>query len=195
MPGTTVGKQLNSGFPGTYSRNGDCIINSRPVLSTDSAGPKFGAAVVLNQDSTGGTVSDAAVSVANGHTPVMTQGAPYAFVGFAVREVLTLLTSTFVASPQLPAIQAYVPGQPCDVLERGAISVVVKDPAAAGYISGGKVYLRTALNGAIPSAVVGDLETAADGGNTIQLTNVFLGPGPVDANSVTEVTVLSRNTP
>src|SRR6266700_6437399 len=152
MPGATVGKQMNSGFPGTYSRNGDCIINSRPVLSTDSAGPKFGAAVVLNQDATGGTFSDAAVSMANGHTPVMTQGSNYAFVGFAVREVMTLLASTFVAQPQLPAIQAYAPGQPCDVLERGSISVVVKDPQAAGYLSGAKVYLRTVLNGAYPSA-------------------------------------------
>jgi hypothetical protein len=195
MPGTTIGTQMNQGFPGTYSRNGDCVITSRLVKSTDSAGPKFGAAVVLNQDATGGTYSDAAVSKANGNSPVMTQGANFAFVGFAVREVFTMLPTTFVAQPQLPAIQAYTPGQPCDVLERGAMSVVVKDPQAAGYVAGGSVFLRTVLNGAFPSAAVGDLETAADGGKTIALTNVYLTTGVVDANSVTEVTVLSRNTP
>jgi hypothetical protein len=195
MPGAVIGTQMNNGFPGSFSRNGDCIITSRIVKATDSAGPKFGAAVVLNQDATGGTYSDAAVSKANGNTPVMTQGANFSFVGFAVREVFTLLTSTFVATPQLPAVQAYAPGQPCDVLERGSIAVVVKDPQAAGYVAGGKVYLRTVVNGAFPSAAVGDLETAADGGNTIQLTNVFLQTGLADANSVVEVTVLARNTP
>src|SRR6185437_8925582 len=117
MPGTVVGTQMNNGFPGTFSRNGDCVVKEYPVLSTDSAGPKFGAAVVLNQDSTGGTISDAAVSMANGHTPVMTQGANYAFVGFAVREVFTLLATNFIGAPKTPAIQAYAPGQPCDVLE------------------------------------------------------------------------------
>jgi len=186
---------MNNGFPGSFSRNGDSIVNSRQVKASDSAGPAFGAAVVLNPDSTGGTFSDAAVSVANGTNPTMSQGVAGSFVGFAVREVFTLLATNFIGAPQLPAIQTYAPGQPCDVLERGACVTVVKDPQAAGYKSGQKVYLRIALNGAFPSAKVGDLETAADGVNTIQLTNVFMTTGVVDANSVLEVTVLSRNTP
>jgi hypothetical protein len=195
MPGTVIGTSMNNGYPGTFARNGDCVVKSYLVLSTDSAGPAFGAAVVLNQDSTGGTISDAAVAKAAGHTPVMTQGANFAFVGFAIREVFTLLPTSFAAQPQVPAIQAYAPGQPCDVLERGSIVVIVKDPQAAGYKAGQSVFLRTVLNGAFPSAKVGDLETAADGGNTVQLTNVYMSTGVADANSVVEVTVLNRNTP
>lgn len=186
---------MNQGFPGTYSRNGSNITRAYQVLSTDSAGPAFGRAVVLNPSNTGGTVSDAAVSVANGHVPVMTQGANYQFVGIAVREVLTQLATTYPAAPTLPAVQTYAPGQMCDVLEWGAISVIVKDQQSIGFAAGAKVYLRTVLNGTYPTALVGDFETAADGGNTIQLTNVFLSTGVVDANNVTEVTLLSRNAP
>lgn len=195
MPGTVIGTQMNQGYPGTYSRNGDCVIKNYLVLSTDSAGPAFGKAVVLNQNATGGAVSDAAVSMANGHTPVMTQGANYCFVGIAVREVMTQVASYVSAQPLTPLIQSYAPGQMCDVLERGAISVVLKDPQAVGYVAGGKVYLRTVLNGTYPSAAVGDLETAADGSNTIQITNAFISTGVVDANSVTEIVLLNRNTP
>lgn len=194
MPGQAIGTSMNLGFPGTFARNGDCIIKTYLVKSTDSAGPAFGAAVVLNPDGTGGTISDAAVSMGNSHTPVMTQGAAYAFVGFAVREVLTL-ASFAVAQPITPALQTYAPGQPCDVIERGNVSVVVKDPQSAGYVAGGKVFLRTVVNGTYPSAAVGDLETAADSGKTLELTNCFLATGLVDANSVAEVCLVTRNTP
>jgi hypothetical protein len=51
------------------------------------------------------------------------------------------------------------------------------------------------VNGAFPSAAVGDLETAADAGKTVEMTNMFLTNGVVDANSVTSITLISRNTP
>lgn len=195
MPGTVIGKTMNNGYPGTYSRNGDCVIEARQINTTDASGPAFGNAVCLVQNATGGFFADAAVLVGQSHTPVMTQGANYCFAGFAVREVLTQVATYTPAQPLTPLIQSYTPGQQCDVLVRGTITVVVKDPQAAGYTAGGKVYLRTVLNGAFPSAKVGDLETAADGGNTIQLTNVFMTTGNVDSNSVLEVTVITRNIP
>lgn len=192
MPGAVVGTQMNQGFPGTYSQNGDCVIRPWTILSTDSAGPAFGKVVVMNFD-TAGTASDAAVSVGKAVNPTMSQGAAGAVIGIAVREVLTQIATYNPAQPLTPLIQTYSPGSSCDVLERGAVTVIVKDPQAAGYKQGQKVYLRIALNGGFPSAAVGDLETAADGVNTIQLTNMFLTNGVVDSNSVTSITVLSRN--
>ena len=195
MPGVAIGKSMLSGFPGTYARNGDCVISKYQVPSTDSSGPAFGAACVLNQSATGGTISDAAVAEAAGHTPVMTQGANYCFVGFAVREVKTLLPTTFQAQPQLPAIQKYAPGDIADVIERGSVSLVVKDPQGAGWLTGASIWLRLTVNGTYPSAAVGDLETADDSGHMLKLTNCFIGQGPADANDVVEVVLLSRNTP
>lgn len=196
MPGAVIGTSLNFGFPGTFSRNGDCVITPRQVKSTDSAGPKFGAAVVLIQDALNGKWSDAAVFIAAAGTVVMTQGTNGAFAGFAVREVKTL-TSFNTSQPITPLLQGYAPGDIADVLERGSISIVLKNPQATvnGYVAGGKVYLRIALNGSFPSAAVGDLEVSADGGNTLQLTNVYQQSGLNDANNVSEVTVMSRNTP
>lgn len=192
MPGTVVSTQMNQGYPGTYSRNGDCVIKSYQVLSTDSAGPSFGNAVVLNPSSTGGTVSDAAVSIGNGHTPVMTQGTNYTFVGFAVREVLTQIAAYGSAQPLTPLIQAYSPGQMCDVLERGAITVAIQNPQSSTVNSGGNVYLRISSG---LGTVIGAIEPAADGAHTLQLTNTFFSTGVVDGNGVTEVVLLNRNTP
>lgn len=194
MPGTAIGTQMGLGYPGTYARNGDCIIEARLITPTDGVGPAFGNAVVLIQNSTGGYFSDAAAAITAGVTPVMTQGTNGCFAGFAVREVQTLV-SYAATQPITPLVQTYAPGQPCDVLLRGNISVVVKDPQAAGYVAGGKVYLRVSTNGTFPSAAVGDLEPAADGVHTIQLTNVYLATGLADANSVTEVSVITRNIP
>src|ERR1044071_2383474 len=114
MPGTVVGTSLNLGYLGTFSRNGDCVITPRQVTPTDSAGPAFGAAVVLIQNNTNGTYSDAAVAVANSVTPTMTQGTNGAFAGFAVREVRTLLSFS-VAQPLTPVVQKYAPGDIADV--------------------------------------------------------------------------------
>jgi hypothetical protein len=185
---------MNQGFPGTYAQNGDCVISKCQIRSTDSAGPAFGKVVVSNFDAAG-DFSDAAVSVAASVNPTMSQGVAGSFVGIAVREVMTQVATYSPAQPLTPLIQTYSPGLIADVIERGDVTVIVKDPQTAGYKRGQKVYLRIALNGTYPTAAVGDLETAADGGNTIQITNAFLSNGVVDGNSVTTITLLSRNTP
>lgn len=196
MPGTVIGTSLNLGYPGTFARNGDCIINARQVKSTDTVNISFGNAVVLNEDATGGTYSDAAGSMAGGVTPTMSQGvtgSTATFAGFAIREVLTMASAFSPA----PTLGAYLPGQACDVIERGNVVVRVKDPAAAGFKAGGKVFLRLVVNGA--GTAVGDIEPVADGGNTIQLTNCFWATGltSTDANGekVAEVSIITRNTP
>lgn len=195
MPGTTVGLSMGLGYPGSYSRNGDCIIEARPVLSTDATGPNFGDAVVLNQDSTGGTFSSAAVSEGNGNTPVMTQGANFAFAGVAVREVKTL--TSFVVQPGASAtLGGYAPSQLCDALVRGTVVVEIQNPQAAAIKAGGSVWLRLTAN---LGTVIGAFEPANDAGHMLQLTNCYFTTGitstDANGNTLAEITIINRNIP
>jgi hypothetical protein len=172
---------MNLGYPGTFSRNGDCIIAARLVKSTDTNNVYFGDAVFLNGDSTGGTFSDA-VQIGGSITMA-------AFAGIAVREVKS--NETFLP---VPTLGFYAPGAPCDVLERGAVIVPYHAFSAnPAPVAGGKVYLRIATNGV--GTAVGQFESAADGGNTIQLTNAFFTTGLLDANNNVEITLVGRNLP
>lgn len=182
MPGTVIGTSMNVGYPGTFSRNGDCVITPRLVKATDTNNINFGDAAFLNGDSTGGTYSGI-LQLAGAATFA-------AFAGIAAREVKS--AETFIPSPTLGF---YAPGSPCDVIERGA-GVVVNYKAFGANpapVAGGPVFLRIATNGA--GTAIGDFNSAADGGNTIALTNVKWTTGLLDANSCIEVTLLSRNTP
>lgn len=195
MPGTTVGLSMGLGYPGSYSRNGDCIIEARQVLSTDSAGPNFGDAVVLVQDSAGGTFSAVAIAKANGHSAVMTQGANYCFAGVAVREVKTL--TSFVVQPGASAtLASYAPGQIADVLVRGTVVVEIQNPSAATIVAGGSVFLRLVAG---TGTVIGAFEPVADAGNTIQVTNAYFTTGitstDANGNTLAEITIISRNIP
>jgi len=59
MPGAVISTSLANGFPGSYSRNGDCIIYARPVNVSDPYPIIFGDAVFGNSYSAlpGGTYS------------------------------------------------------------------------------------------------------------------------------------------
>src|SRR6266700_374067 len=94
MPGTTVGTSMNAGYAGQFSRNGDNITEAKLVLTTDTANIRFGDAVVLNGDATGGTFSQAIGFIAGGGTFAMTTAGAGVFAGFAVRQVKTYLTYT-----------------------------------------------------------------------------------------------------
>lgn len=172
MSGTVIGKSMNYGYPGSVSRGADAIIANRPVKSTDANAITFGAAVILNADNTyslfgaGGTFA--------------------AFAGVAVREVKQ--STSFVMTGQGQA--QYNPGDPCDVLERGSVTVTCNVGAPT---AGGPVYLRTVANGAIPAGLVGGFEAAADGTNTVQVTSAQWKTGKIDANLTAELTLLSRN--
>lgn len=177
-PGNVIGTQMNIGFPGSYSRNGDCIIANRLVQSTDASGPKFGNGVVLN---TNNTYSDIATWIAAGGTLTAA-----VFAGIAVREVQQSTTYTTQSSG------IYNPGTDCDALERGSavVNCLVGTPT-----SGGAVYMRKTLNASIPAGIVGGFEAAADGTNTVQLTNCQWTTGAKDANNVAELTILTRLAP
>lgn len=171
MPGNVVGKALNFGYAGAVSRSLDAIISNRVVKSTDPTGPSFGDPVLLNSDNTWSKA---------GATATMAL-----FAGIAVREVKQ--GTSFLSANG--AVE-YKPGEVADVIERGTVLVVcnVGTPTA-----GSAVYLRITANGAFPTGVVGGLEAAADGANTILLTNAKWKTGKLDANKIGEITLLVRN--
>ena len=106
------------------------------------------------------------------------------FAGVAVREVKQSTVYFGGGTAQ------YNPGDPCDVIQVGSVIVTcnVGTPVATG-----KVYIRIALNGAIPNGVIGGFEAAADGTNTIQITNAQWKTGLMDSNNSAELTLLTRN--
>ena len=166
MPGRAIGIKLNLGYPGSVTRSGggDPVIASRV-----SAGEiPFGAPVYLNAD-------NSVVLFGAGSTAAR-------FMGFAVR---------IVKQPQsvFETVGGYRDGELSDVLTRGAVCVAfngVGTPTA-----GGSVYVRTALNSTFPNSQIGDVEAAADGTNTVLLTNATFTTGEV-VDGVVEVTVNER---
>lgn len=169
MPGTAIGKILNLGYPGNVARGVDTIIENRFVQDTDTDNINFGDPVVLNSNNT--------------YSAFGATGTAATFSGIAVREVKQN-TDYFLSGG------FYKAGQPCDVLQRGSATIKVN---VGTPTSNGAVYVRIAANAAIPNGVVGGFEAAADGTNTVQLTNVRFKTGKLDANNVAEVTILSRN--
>lgn len=186
MPGTAIGQQMNVGYPGSYARNGDCVIASRWVRQTDTANINFGDTVVLNQDSTGGTYSQVAGFIAGAGTFTAA-----IFAGIAVREVKSYEQYFGSTPPSAPTFAYYGPGSRADVIKRGCVVVQcrVGTPKA-----GSGVYIRTVYNAAIPAGIVGGIEAAADGTNTVAIPNAQFFTGTLDANGCTEIELLSINT-
>jgi hypothetical protein len=172
MPGTVIGKSLNLGYPGSVSRSADAIIDNRVVRPTDTANIPFGSPAVLNADNTYSAFGA-------GSTAAL-------FAGIAVRNV----KQGTVYGTNVQGF--YAPADACDVLGRGSVTVTcsVGTPTA-----GGPVYIRTVLNGAIPLGIVGGYEVAADGTNSVLITNAKWTTGKLDANRTAEVTVIQRNNP
>ena len=88
----------------------------------------------------------------------------------------------------------YTVDSPCDVLQRGSISVIcnVGTPTA-----GGGVYVRVTANAAIPAGVIGGFEARSDTDDDkcIKLTNCKWTNGLIDSNKVAELTILERLNP
>lgn len=165
MPGKAIGIEMLVGYPGSVARNADCIIENRPVKTADLA---FGKPAILNSDNT--------------YDPFGAANVATDFVGVAVREVKQ--TSDYFNPDGV-----YKVGQPADVIRRGNVMVVcnVGTPTANG-----DVYIRIAANAAIPAGVVGGFEAAADGANTVKLTNAKWATGKMDANKVCELAILTK---
>jgi hypothetical protein len=177
MPGSAIGIELNLGYPGTISRSIDTIITPRAVKSAveneKETEPSilFGEPVILNDDNT--------------YSRFGANGTAATFAGIAVREVKQ-------ATDYYAASGSYLPGETMDVVERGSVTVKCNVGTPA---SGGKVYIRVKENAAIPTGVIGQFEAAADGTNTVEITNARWKTGKIDVNKVAELTILTRVNP
>jgi hypothetical protein len=169
MPGSVIGTSMNIGYPGSFSRNGDCIIVPRGVKSTDVVNIAFGDPVVLNTDNT--------------YSKFVATGTAGTFAGVGIREVKQ------TADYYNPAGK-YNPGDSADVIVRGAVCVVCNVGTPTAW---GNVYVRTALNASVPAGVIGGFEAVADGTNTVLLTNAKFNTGNIDANKVVEIVITNRN--
>ena len=160
-----IGTAMTAGFAGSYARQPDMIVNTRPAGG--SANIPFGAPLVY---------SDGAV-VQMGASATAAQ-----FVGVAGREIKSSLTYL----DQTPG--EYAPGDPVSVFQRGSIQVYCQRGTPA---LGGAVYVRITANASYQSAVVGGFESEADSTNSVQLTNCQWGGAP-DANGIAELVILTR---
>ena len=160
-----IGETLTAGFAGSYARQPDMIVNTRPAGG--SAAIPFGAP--LKYDGT------AVVQMGASDTADK-------FVGVAGREIKSSLTYL----EQTPG--EYAPGDPVSVFQRGSIQVFCQRGTPA---LGDPVYVRTVANPSYSRAVVGGFEAEADSTNTEELTNCQWGGAP-DANGIAELVILTR---
>lgn len=169
MPGSTITSDLLYGFAGNVAQNPESLIETS-VVDAASADIPFGHAVI-----TGATKG---VQKA-GATTAMTN-----FVGVAASQVQPPDSYT-----NQNAGGSYAANEAVPVCKRGSVSVkcLVGTPARFG-----KVYLRLTANSAIPTGVVGGFEAAADGSNTVEITNAKWGSGK-DANHVATLILNTAN--
>lgn len=160
-----IGTTMTAGFAGSYARQPDMIVNTRPAGGSDPI--PFGTPLVY---------SGSAV-VQMGASATAEQ-----FVGVAGRELKSSLTYLEQSPGQ------YAPGDPVSVFQRGSIQVYCQRGTPA---LGGAVYVRITANGSYETAVVGGFEAEADSSNTVQLTNCQWG-GPADANGIAELVILTK---
>lgn len=162
MSGKTIGLTMNHGFAGSYARQPDMIINTKPNVGTDDIA--FGAP--LMQAAGGVTFPTASLTAAN-------------FVGVAARQIQT--SDNYFAQNDAGK---YKQNEPVSVFQRGRINVFVASGTPALY---GDVYVRTV---AATGKAIGDFECAADSGNNVKLTNCQWG-GTKDANGIAELVIFA----
>lgn len=160
-----IGTTMTAGFAGSYARQPDMIVNTRPAGG--SAAIPFGAPLIY---------SDGAV-VQMGASATAAQ-----FVGVAGREI----KSSLEYLEQSPG--EYAPGDPVSVFQRGSIQVKCQRGTPA---LGGAVYVRTTTNESFSTALVGGFEAEDDSGKVVALTNAQWG-GAADANGIAELVILTR---
>jgi hypothetical protein len=161
---------MNYGFPGTVAESPENVIKSF-VVNSNSGNITFGTAAIFN--------ADFSVTAA-GSTATMSN-----FAGIAVRQIQTN-TASFL-SPNTGGV--YVAGTMAEIMKRGTVAVNCQlgTPTA---LNG--VYLRIATNSSLPTMVVGgfEAESAADGSNTILLTNARWCSGK-DANGTATIELVT----
>ena len=166
--GSTIGKIMDNGFAGSYSRQPDMVID------THAAGGAidFGRPVV--------DLSGASVDIP---TYLLTASSFSAddFQGVAVREVKSATNYADQGKG------SYAQGEAVPVMKRGRVNVICQKGTPA---YNGDVYVRVEDNSSYPTAVVGGFEAAADSTKTVKLTNAKWR-GSADSNGVAELSILT----
>ena len=162
----TIGGTMPNGFAGTYARQPDMIINTRPLGG--AANVPFGAPLIYSGTNV--------VLMGAGAT------APQ-FVGIAAFEIKSSLTYLTQSQGQ------YAPNDPVPVFMRGSVNVKCQKGVPA---LGGAVYVRIAANATYPTAAVGGFEAEADAANTVKL-NDCQWAGTADTNGIAELRILTMN--
>ena len=162
MRNQIIGKTMFHGYAGSFSRQPDTIIDTHPAGGAIA----FGGPVV---DSGGAVTAPGASATADD------------FVGVAVRE--TKSATNYLDQNE----GSYVQYDAVPVLKRGCVNVICQNGTPA---LDGTVYVRVAENASIPGAVVGGFEAAADGANSVALTNAKWKGGK-DGNGVAEIRIMT----
>lgn len=161
-----IGKEMPHGFAGSYARQPDMIVETRPAGGETPI--PFGAPLVYD------ATKPAVVAAGAGFTAA-------AFAGVAGAEIKTALTYLTQQEGQ------YAPGEPVSVFQRGSINVKAYGTPALG----GTVYVRTAASGTYTTEPVGAFTATNESGSTVALTNCQWG-GAADANGIAELVILTK---
>lgn len=162
MSGKTIGTAFNHGFAGSYARQPNMTINTKP--NTGSVVIPYGAPVM--QSGVGVKFPDANLTAAN-------------FVGVAARQIQTPDSFFNQNGGGEYQVNDAVP-----VFQQGRVNVFCADGTPAMY---GDVYVRIVATG---NKHIGDFECTADVGNNIKLDNCQWG-GTKDANGVAELVIFT----
>ncbi len=165
----TIGTSMPNGFAGSYARQPDMIVNTRP------AGGEIPFGAPLKYDTNGKAVLLGASSTAAD------------FAGVAARELKSSLDYLDQSAGK------YAAGEAVSVFQRGCINVLCQRGTPK---LGGKVYVRIAANEQYSTAAIGGFEAEADtsesSSKTVELTNCQWA-GAADANGVAELRILTMN--
>ena len=146
-----IGAEMEHGFAGSYARQPDMIVVTRPVGEKEPL--PFGMALMYD---------------ANGAVVLMQGSGVTAdrFAGVAGREMRSALSYTDQNTG------AYTTGDAGSVFQRGSINVLCQKGTPK---RGGAVYGRIIKNTSLPNAVVGGFEAEADStsANTVTITAII----------------------
>jgi hypothetical protein len=162
-----IGKTMDHGFAGSYARQPDMIVGTRPAGGTEQL--LFG--VPLKYDGDGKVVLMGVDSAAAD------------FVGVASREIKGSLNYLD------QSMGSYAPGEAVSVFQRGCINVKCQNGTPK---LGAPVYVRVATDPAIPTAEVGGFEAveASTAAESVRLENCQWA-GPADANGIAEIRIMT----
>jgi hypothetical protein len=175
MPATVIPvKGLYLGFVGNISNEGYSLRTARQVNPTDTFSIAFGETFVLNSNN---TYSSVKTFVAAGGS--VTSALP---IGIAASNVnINPTYNTAGSNDALTPGGVYLPAAIMDGLVQGTINVSCNNGTPT---AGGNVWIRTALDSAIPAGVVGGLEAVTD-------PNPITAPTITTTNASTSATVSS----